>query len=472
MADRFERLKGLDFETLQKILDNSYDEIFVIDKDQTILYVNPVCQVNYGLSQDEIIGMKAYELIDQGYCFPPVAPEVLKKKKRLTIEQTTIVGKKLVCTATPVFNENGDIELIVENSRDVTQIEMIKQDLEDAKELVKRYKEEVQELRKNKIQSLGIISHSKEMKRVLELSKHVAPTDSSILILGESGTGKGVLTKYIHKESQRNDGPFITINCAAIPESLLESELFGYNRGAFTGARREGKIGLVELANEGTLFFDEVAELPLHLQSKILEVIQDHRFIPLGGEAEKQIDVRIIAATNRNLKQMVADNEFREDLYYRLCVVEIQIPPIRKRREDLMPLIYLFLNRLDKKYQTHHMIAKETLDILLGYSWPGNVREIEHLIERLVVTVPETTILPHHLPSDIHRTVIKHRADLLEKPMPLTEAVERLTKELIIRSYNSLGSSYKVAKKLRISQSKANRLIRRYITDGTDAVTR
>jgi PAS domain S-box-containing protein len=469
MNEKLGKLRGLNFKTLRKILDNSYDEIFVVDKDQTILYVNPVCQENYGLTQDEIIGMKAYELIDQGYCFPPVAPEVLKKKKRLTIEQTTIVGKKLICTATPVFNEKGDIELIVENSRDVTQIEMIKQNLEDAHELVKRYKEEVMELRKSNIQSIGIIAHSKAMKHIIALSRHVARTDSSILILGESGTGKGILTKYIHKESQRSDGPFITINCAAIPELLLESELFGYDRGAFTGARKEGKLGLVELANEGTLFFDEVAELPLHLQSKMLEFIQERCFIPVGGEVVKNVDVRIIAATNRNLKEMVANGKFREDLYYRLCVVEIKIPPIHKRREDLMPLIYLFLNRNDKKHQTHHIIANETLDLLMDYDWPGNVRAIEHLVERLVVTVRETTILPDHLPLDFHQAVIKKdMVDLLETPMPLVDAVDKLTKELIIRAYKSLGSSYKVAKKLQISQSKAYRLIRRYVTIGSD----
>jgi len=470
MRDKFERLRGLSFETLQKILDNSYDEIFVIDKDQTILYVNPVCQVNYGLTQEEVMGMKAYELIEQGYCFPPVAPEVIKKKKSLTIEQTTIVGKKLICTATPVFNEQGEIELIVENSRDVTQIELIKQDLEDANELVKRYKEEVKELRKDQIQPLGIIAHSKEMRRILDLSRHVAPTDTSILITGESGTGKGVMSKFIHKESQRNEDPFITINCAAIPESLLESELFGYRRGAFTGARKEGKLGLVELAHEGTLFFDEIAELPLHLQSKILEVIQEHRFIPVGGEAEKHVDVRIIAATNRDIKAMVAKNTFREDLYYRLCVVGIEMPPVRKRKEDLMPLVYLFLNRFDKKYNAHHVIAKETLEILMRYGWPGNVREVEHLMERLVVTVPEKTIVPDHLPTDMYTAAPSKMDNFLEDMMPLDEAVEEITKELIIKTYQSLQSSYKVAEKLCISQSKANRLIRRYITAVKDSV--
>ena len=460
-----DQIKKLTFDTLIKILDNSYDEIFVIDKDQNILYVNPVCETNYGLKQNEIIGKKAYELIQQGYCFPAVAPEVLKKKKQVTIEQETSVGKKLICTATPVFNSDGEIELIVENSRDVTQLEIIKQDLEDAQELVKRYKEEVQELRKSQIKSRGLIAHSKEMNQILELAHHVAKSDSTILVYGDSGTGKGVLAKYVHKVSLRNEGPFITINCAAIPETLLESELFGYERGAFTGAEKQGKLGLIELANEGTLFLDEIAEVPSHLQSKLLEVIEDRRFIRVGGREVINVDVRIIAATNKNLKELVTKGRFREDLYYRLSVVEIEIPPLRERREDLMPLIYLFLNKYNKRYESHHVISKEAIDILLDYSWPGNVRELRHLLERLVVTVTEATITPDHLPSNLHQTALKEGIDLFNRPIPLDDAVERVTRELITKAYNELGSSYKVAEKLKISQSKANRLIRRFVIE-------
>ncbi len=455
--------EGLTINMLKKILDNSYDEIFVIDKDQTVIYVNPICQANYGLKQDEIVGKKAYELIEQGYCFPAVAPEVLKKKKRITIEQSTSVGKKLICTATPVFNRDGEIELIVENSRDITQLAMIKQNLEDAKELVKRYKEEVQELRKKQVKSLGLIAHSTKMKRILELAQHVAPTDSTILIYGKSGTGKGVLSKYIHKASRRCEGPFITINCAAIPETLIESELFGYESGAFTGAQKGGKLGLVELANEGTLFLDEIADLSLHLQSKLLEVIQEKRFIRVGGQKVVNVDIRIIAATNHDLKQMIKEDRFREDLYYRLSVVEIEIPPLLARREDLMPLIYLFLNKYDKRYGAHHVIANQTLDILLDYTWPGNVRELEHLMERLVVTVPETTITLDHLPAHLNNAVNDKHRELFAHPLPLDDAVERVTRELIVKTYMSLGSSYKVAETLEISQSKANRLIRRFI---------
>ncbi len=460
-----DQLKKLTFDTLIKILDNSYDEIFVIDKDQNILYINPVCEANYGLKQNEIIGKKAYELIQQGYCFPAVAPEALKKKKQVTIEQETNVGKKLLCTATPVFNSDGEIELIVENSRDITHLEMIKQGLEEAQKLVKRYKEEIQELRRSQVKSLGIIAHSREMRRILELAHHVAKSDSTILVYGDSGTGKGVLANYVHKVSHRSEGPFITINCAAIPETLLESELFGYERGAFTGAEKQGKLGLIELANEGTLFLDEIAEVPSHLQSKLLEVIEDRRFIRVGGTEVINVDVRIIATTNKSLKELLTKGQFREDLYYRLSVVEIEIPPLRERREDLMPLIYRFLNQYNKRYESHHVISKETIDILLDYTWPGNVRELQHLMERLVVTVTETIITPDYLPSYLHQAVKKEGIDLFNTPIPLDDAVERVTRELIVKTYNEFGSSYKVAEKLKISQSKANRLIRRFVVE-------
>lgn len=453
----------LNSETLKKILDNSYDEIFVLDRNGVVLYVNSACERHYGLKAKDFIGKEARELVEKGYFFPWLIPEVLEKRKRIHVEQTTGIGKKLLVTATPVFNEEGEIELIVENSRDITQLEAFRQDLENAKELVKRYKGEVEELRKRELNIFGLVAHSEKMKAILELSQHVALADSYVLLLGESGTGKGVLARFIHKESNRKAGPFITINCAAIPDNLLESELFGYSPGAFTGASKRGKIGLVELANEGTLFLDEIADIPLRLQAKLLQVIQDRQFMPIGGREAKKVDVRIIAATNRDLHQMVKDKVFRDDLYYRLSVIEIIIPPLRERYEDIMPLIYLFLNRFDNHYETHHQISAKALDLLTGYSWPGNVRELENLIERLVVTVQETTITPEHLPSSIYELSNQiSKKEIFNNLMPLDEAVGEATKQLVIKAYKQLGSSYKVADALKISQSKASRLIRRF----------
>jgi len=273
------------------------------------------------------------------------------------------------------------------------------------------------------------------------------------------------MAKHIHKMSKRKDGPFIVINCAAIPDDLLETELFGYAPGTFTGADKNGKIGLIELANGGTLFLDEIGEIPIKLQAKLLHVLQEFKFSPVGGRESKKVDCRIIAATNQNLDKAVKEGNFREDLYYRLKVIEMEIPSLRERPEDILPLIYFFLNRFDKKYSSTHQFSQEALDMLIQYPWPGNIRELEHLIERLVITVQENIINPQDLPDAFH----KNLDDQFDIPFttlaPLDLALEHVEKKLISKAYKQLGSSYKVAKKLNISQSKASRLIRKYCSE-------
>ncbi|MFZ5643757.1 MAG: sigma-54 interaction domain-containing protein [Bacillota bacterium] len=455
----------LDSVTLRKIIDNSYDEIYVTDKNGIVIYVNSACERHYGLKPADVIGKSAAQLSDEGYWNPSLTPFILRDKKRVTLEQVTNIGRKLVVTATPVFDEKGEIELVVQNCRDITQIEEIKKNLEQTSQLVLKYKQEIQELRKSQLSTDNIVCHSKHMKEVLELAQKVAAVDSNIFILGESGTGKGVMARHIHKMSKRKDGPFITINCAAIPDELLESELFGYDPGAFTGADKNGKIGLVELANGGTLFLDEIAEMPVRLQAKILHVIQEHQYTSLGGREVKKMDCRIIAATNRNLEKSVKDGSFREDLYYRLKVIELEIPPLRERIEDIIPLIYMFLNKFDKKYKTVHQFSQESLDMLVQHPWPGNVRELEHIVERLVITVEDDMIKPEHLPGSFHKNMDEQFDIPFIGLVPLDLAFELIEKKLISKAYKQLGSSYKVAKALNISQSRASRLIRRYHND-------
>jgi len=459
--NRFE----LDYETLKTILDNSFDEIYVTNADGVVVYVNKASERLYGMKPSELIGKTSQEVSEINPWSPRLSPMVLQKKRRLTIEQKTCFGKTLVTTATPVFDDNGNIKLIIENSRDITESEGFKQELEITKQLLKQHKQEVEVLRKKELNIPDFIARSKEMKDILKLVRHVALVDSTILLLGESGTGKGVLAKHIHKISNRKDGPFITINCAAIPEELIESELFGYERGAFTGADGKGKIGLIELANNGTLFLDEIGEISLKLQAKLLQVIQENKFYPVGGREVKNVNCRIIAATNRDLQKVVKEGRFREDLYYRLNVIEIKIPPLRERSEDIVPLIYYFLNKYDKKYKFSHEISQECMDILLQYSWPGNVRQLENLIERLVVTVQDTVIDTCHLPKVIYQAFKPQNYINFPVLVPLEEAVEEVEKKLIIKAYKQLGSSYKVAKALNISQSKASRLIRKYCKD-------
>lgn len=236
------------------------------------------------------------------------------------------------------------------------------------------------------------INTSTVMKKLMEKINRLATTDSTIILYGESGTGKDVVAKYIYSQSLRREAPFITINCAAIPESLLESELFGYEKGAFTGAGNKAKPGLFEIADKGTLFLDEIAELPLCLQPKLLRVIENGEVRRIGATVNKKIDVRLIAATNRNLKEMVKNGTFREDLFYRLNVIPIEIPPLRERKEDIIALAQHFLNELNNKYKTSKYFGAKIINSLVKYDWPGNVRELKNIVERLFISTPGSEI--------------------------------------------------------------------------------
>jgi len=457
--------QSLNREDFKMILDNSFDEIFVVDSKGIVTYVNKVCKKHYGLDPSEIIGKNVSYLLSEGYYSPALAPIVFQNKQTVTVEQQTKTGIKLVVTATPVINNDGEVDFIVMNSRDITQLEELKQDLDKTKKLVKHYKNKVDELSQQVSYFKGYSFRDEKMKLCLEIVKRVALVNSTVLILGESGTGKNVLAMDIHKMSERKDGPFICINGATIPEHLLESELFGYCRGAFTGADKFGKVGLVELAHGGTLFLDEIGEIPLGIQAKLLELIQERRFIPVGGKEHKKIDVRIVAATNRNLVQLIEEGKFREDLYYRLSVIEIDTPPLRERTHDIIPLLEFFLNKYDLMYKYSHKFDEQSLAVLKSYNWPGNIREMEHLAERIVVTVPEGYILPEHLPSKMFKIPSTHaHSNIVEEELSNWKNLKKTSDEeaIIIRLYNMLGSSYKVANTLNISQSKVTRILRNY----------
>lgn len=436
-------------DTLQKILDNSSDEIFVVDGSQRIVYVNYACERHYGLKPAEVIGRNTMELFEEGYWTPSIIPSVFERKKTVTMKQTTYLGGELITTAVPILNQAGDIELVVINSKELQNYKSL--EIKDA---------QTGQPADPDAPEANLITNSEKMESVIKFCKKIASVDSTVLIQGESGTGKSVLAKYIHKMSRRKKGPLLTINCAAIPEELLESELFGYAQGAFTGASKTGKVGLIESADNGTLFLDEVGEISPKIQAKLLQVIQDHEFIPVGGRETKKVDIRIIAATNRNLYDMVQNRQFREDLYYRLNVIDIKIPPLRERTKDIIPLTYYFLHKFNKQYGVNQLISQATLDIFSAYSWPGNLRQLENLIEKLVVTtdsVIEASDLPEHM---LQHT--KARIPSASLPAALDDALAEVEKQLVTAAYQKLGSTRRVAEHLRISQTKAARLIRKY----------
>ncbi|MDX5737695.1 sigma 54-interacting transcriptional regulator, partial [Clostridioides difficile] len=470
-----------DLEFYQKILEASHDEICVSDDKGIRIYCNKAFEENYGLKKEDILGKNVSFLEDSGYSTKSPIPIVLKTKTKFSLEQDTQTGKKLIITATPIFDENGHLEFTVENCRDITELNNIKNKLEDTKKQVKKYKSEVETLYRTALRIEDtVIMDGIVMRPIINTVNHVSKTDVSVLLLGESGTGKSSLARYIHHNSNRSNGPFITINCATISPQLLESELFGYTSGAFTGASTKGKVGLVELANGGTLFLDEIGDIPQNLQAKFLQLIQDRTFTPVGSLKNKKVDIRIISATNVDLVSKVKEKKFREDLYYRLNVIEIKLPPLRERRDNLVEIIKYYFNRYSSDFNLNKTISKEAMDAIANYRFPGNIRELQNIIQKILLTCTDNHItiddLPNILTKNIHITnngnkthisqinkvIISDSKSTNYKNKNFDTLIKEYEKNIILDAYEKFGSSYKVAKHLEISQSKANRLIRKY----------
>ncbi|MDI6915854.1 MAG: sigma 54-interacting transcriptional regulator [Desulfitobacteriaceae bacterium] len=461
VAEELEVTKELNKE-LEAIFNSSYDEIYVTDGEGYTLRVNKAGERLYGMKADELVGKHVIKLEEMGLFSPSITPQVLKTKKRTTLIQTTKNGQKIIVTANPVFDEKGQIIRVVTNSRDITELNNLRQRLEDTEKLMDNYRSEIVKLRRERILTAEIISKSATMQHILDLAEKVAGVDSTVLIEGETGVGKGVISLKIHQLSKRSERPFVTINCGAIPENLMESELFGYEGGAFTGAKKEGKKGLFEVANGGTVFLDEIGELPLNLQVKLLHIIQEKRLMRIGGNGYIDVNVRIIAATNRNIPRLVKEGKFREDLYYRLNVVPLVVPPLRHRKEDIPILIEHFLDAFLEKYDLHKKVTPETLELLLNYNWPGNVRELENLVERLVVTVDAVEILPIHLPDYIlHADGSSEKVFVLDL-CSLKNATEELERQLLNKALIKFRNTYKMADVLEVNQSTIVRKMQRY----------
>ncbi|MCL6447331.1 MAG: sigma 54-interacting transcriptional regulator [Armatimonadetes bacterium] len=453
---------------LEAILESSADSIYVTDGNGVTLWFNSACERLTGLRRSEVIGKHMRELVERGMLSDSGTLHVLRERKTCSVLQDVMTGKTLLVTSTPVFDENGNIFRVVSNSRDVTEMvkemNQLKKQVEKSQELLERYTTELEEVRARQMRMENVVVLSEEMRKVWETTIRAARIDATVLIRGESGVGKEVIAKMLHKNGPRNRGPFIKINCASIPESLLESELFGYESGAFTGASNKGKAGLIELANKGTLFLDEIGELPLSMQAKLLQVIQDHRVLRLGGTKYVDLDIRIIAATNRDLEEMISQGQFREDLFYRLNVISIWIPPLRSRRDDIPALIHHFVNKFNEKYSKNKRISPETLDCLVTYSWPGNIRELENLVEQLVILTEDDLILPIHLPMRFRLPERINKSPLiLYEVIPYRQALLEMERQLYSKAFQLHQNSYKVADLLKVSQPTAARKIKKYV---------
>ncbi|WP_408008370.1 sigma-54 interaction domain-containing protein [Pseudalkalibacillus sp. A8] len=444
----------------KEIVDGIYNDVIITDATGTIVYANNSCEYWFGLSKEELIGKSVYDLERKKIFYPSIAKMVIKSKKRQTIIQTTKLGNKLLLNGDVIYNQQNEIQYIVTYSQDVTDFEKLKEYVKEMELELQKVKNDLAFFQNSQEKSNNMIASSSQMKQILNTSMMVANTDTSILITGETGVGKNVLAKFIHDNSQRK-GALIQVNCGSLPESLLESELFGYAPGSFTGANSRGKKGLVEEAANGTLFLDEIGELPLNLQVKLLTLIQEKKFFKIGDSKPRYVNFRLITATHVNLEKKVKEKSFREDLFYRLSVIPLHIPALREREEDLAKLTLLLKDQFNHKHNKRREFHRQTLDILLGYSWPGNIRELSNLIERLILTIDSSIILPEHLPDKI---LMEGYTNPLNKvgDISLYEMLKEVEINILKKAKMECRSTTEMAKYLGVSQPTVVRKMQKY----------
>ena len=377
------------------ILNSIYDGLYITDGQANTILINRAYEEVSGLRREDVLGKSMQEIVATGMIDRSGSLGVLKTRKPVTLEQTFRTGKQALITSTPHFDSSGEITMIITVVRDMTEIYGLQRKYQESEE---RRRSEMEFLQRNQRFVSRMVAADPRTLEVLARAQKVAALDTTILLLGETGVGKEKIAKYIFKNSARREGRFLTVNCGAIAPNLIESELFGYVQGAFTGASRGGKPGLFEVADKGTLFLDEIGELPLEMQVKLLRVLQERTVTRVGGNEAVSVDVRVVAATNRDLGQMVRDKTFREDLFYRLNVVPITIPPLRERRDDIIPFAESFLEELNKKYNLRKRLTASACQAMLNYAWPGNVRELKNIIERMVIMSGSDQIRAEDLP--------------------------------------------------------------------------
>jgi PAS domain S-box-containing protein len=461
LTSELDRVTDLSKE-LNAIIDSSFDGIYVTDGQSRTLRVNQAYERISGIKSAEVVGRTMSSLVTEGFYNESATLKVLEEGRPVTIVQHIMkTGKTIVVTGNPVYDDNGTIFRVVTNVRDVTELNQLQEKIKKMEQLQSRYELELQQLRGGTEDQRRFVIKSKKMKEIYGLALKLSKVDSTILIQGDSGVGKEVFSEIVHSHGARQKKPFVKISCAAIPENLLESELFGYAPGAFTGANREGRAGIFEIANGGTIFLDEIGELPMSLQVKLLRVLQEREIVRVGGSRSIKVDTRIMAATNRDLEEMVRHKQFRKDLFFRLNVVPVLIPPLRERKEAISHFIYFFLDKHNRKYGFSRQITPEAVDTLVEYDWPGNVRELENMIERLVVMAQGEIIAADDLPGRVKgEQVVGNTQSLEEKP--LKQALAELEGQLLRSALVKHGSSRKAAAALGVNQStvvrKASRL--------------
>ncbi|HCU07672.1 MAG TPA: transcriptional regulator [Clostridiales bacterium] len=438
--------------------------IYITRADGVSMFINSKYEEVTGVQREAVIGRTIFSLHEQGMYMPLVTPVILKTNKEYTVFQTFAGGRYAIICGTPIYDALGEsycVLICINRVEDEALGALVPfMDKKSPKGVRKglRYVESSQ---------IDIIAESASTRQVLQDAVKVAHYDVPILLLGESGTGKEIFASIIHSSSNRRFNPYVAVNCSAISPSLLEAELFGYEAGSFTGASAKGKPGLFEVAGEGTILLDEIGDMPLESQAKILRVIQNGEFYRVGGLVPIKTNARIIASTNKDLQAMVNKGTFRNDLFYRLSVIPITLPALRFRKEDIPPLLLHFCYIFNQSYGTNKMISAELIDELVNYSWPGNIRELKNVIKRLIIMCVDDVIYPRHYEHICGKSA--QGADHTEGTAvqvtgipPLSSVVEEVERTLVQRAMEKTRNTRKAAALLGVSQSTIMRKIKEY----------
>lgn len=450
---------SLSKEDLIAVIQESYDGILVTDRESNVILVNDSYLRIIGRDVRGVNFNKYIKSIDyqKAACL-----DVLEKKTRVDFTHYNLFpGKTISVTASPIF-DNGEVRLVVTNVRDMSELMQLREQLEKKQEIEELFHKYLEGMK----QSNSLVAVSQKMKALLVTALKVSTVDVTVLITGESGVGKEVMARYIHDNSPRKSGPFVAVNCGAIPETLLESEFFGYVGGAFTGAAKNGKKGLFETADGGTLFLDEIGDLPFNLQVKLLRALGTGEITRIGSNSPTPINIRLLAATNQDLEEMVKQQRFREDLYYRLNVINLPIPPLRERPEDIRPLCIYFLSEFNQRYGQNKQIPLEVLNALENYKWPGNIRQLKNTIERMVVLSNGDHLELSTLPfiKDLSDQPMRNSTEAVTVNhfVPIPQAVEEVEKQILRHAINQYSSSRQIAYATGIDQKTVLRKIKKY----------
>ncbi len=439
----------------ESIMDVLNDGIYISDRTGKTIWVNRMYEQLTGLKREDMIGRLVADLVEEGKFDVVLNPAIVETGKPKTLIQRTKMGKTVILNGYPIFDSAGTVALVVTFVRDITSLSRIKEQLAYQQELLERMSGGQFCSMSESTGSLFIFE-SARIRDVMGRVESIAGTDVTVLLLGETGVGKDIVARRIHEQGLRADQAFFKVDCAAIPPNLVESELFGYDPGAFSGASSKGRPGFFEMAHKGTLFLDEIGELSPAMQSKLLRILQDQEIIRIGSTRVKKVDIRFIAATNRNLEEAVREGTFRRDLYYRLQVAVVQIPPLRERKDDILPLARHFLNVFNAKYRKKLMLTPGSESVLHEYHWPGNVRELENLIHGLVIMLQKEWIEAADLPPNMTP------APRGDQDGSLYEMMSNMEKELLRKAIETYGTVAGAAEHLKVDRTTIFRKLKKY----------